>query len=111
MKIIGYFCCSLLLMTASSFAHAEANEDAFENGKQLHNRKCLSCHAHKSDENANKRLYTRKDRKMTSLGGLRSQVRRCNNALAQHLRLSEDGLHDVVTYLNKEFYKFEETTD
>ena len=49
-------------------------------------------------------LYTRTDRRVTSLGALIGQVEGCNSM--QKTGLDENGINDVVKYLNESFYKF-----
>lgn len=65
-------------------------------GKTLHADNCTSCH----DDG----VYTRKDRKVTSLDGLGKQVRRCELTLG--LQWFDDDVDDVVGYLNETYYKF-----
>ena len=47
-----------------------------DNGAKLHQEHCTSCH--------NDSVYTRKDRRVTSLAGLKKQVQRCE--LSQGLK-------------------------
>ena len=49
-------------------------------------------------------LYTRSERRVSSLGGLIKQVDGCNKM--QKVGLDENGVNDVVKYLNESFYKF-----
>ncbi|MGB5472816.1 MAG: cytochrome c [Gammaproteobacteria bacterium] len=65
-------------------------------GKVLAQENCMSCHG---DE-----VYTRKDRKVTTMAGLDSQVRRCELSLG--LQWFDDDVESVVAYLNDAFYKF-----
>jgi cytochrome c553 len=67
-----------------------------DNGATLHQEHCTSCH----DDS----VYTRKDRRVTSLAGLKKQVQRCE--LSQGLKWFEDDVDDVVNYLNKTYYNF-----
>jgi cytochrome c553 len=69
---------------------------AADNGATLHQEHCTSCH----DDS----VYTRKDRRVTSLAGLKKQVRRCE--LSQGLKWFDEDVDDVVNYLNKTYYKF-----
>ena len=66
------------------------------NGKQLQQANCMSCH----DDG----MYTREDRKITTLDGLDKQVRRCELTLG--LQWFDDDVSDVSAYLNQRFYKF-----
>lgn len=75
-----------------------------ENGKKLHNSSsCLSCHSQMTGGKPDM-LYTRADRRVTSLGGLIKQVNGCNRM--QKVGLDENSVNDVVKYLNESFYKF-----
>ncbi|MEN8710717.1 MAG: hypothetical protein ABF326_00830 [Arenicellales bacterium] len=75
-----------------------------ENGKHLHDSSsCLSCHSQMTDGKPDM-LYTRSDRRVTSLGGLIKQVNGCNSM--QKVGLDERGVNDVVNYLNETFYNF-----
>lgn len=65
-------------------------------GNTLVQDNCMSCH-----DNG---VYTREDRKVTTLGGLEKQVRRCELTLG--LQWFDEDVADVVTYLNDAFYKF-----
>lgn len=67
-----------------------------DNGAKLHQEHCTSCH----DDS----VYTRKDRRVTSLAGLKKQVQRCE--LSQGLKWFEEDVDDVVNYLNTTYYKF-----
>ena len=75
-----------------------------ENGKKLHDSSsCLSCHSQMTGGKPDM-LYTRADRRVTSLGGLIKQVNGCNSM--QKVGLDENSVNDVVKYLNESFYKF-----
>lgn len=65
-------------------------------GKKLVNDNCMSCH----DDS----VYTRKDRRVTSMKGLQKQVKRCELNLG--LKWFDDDIDNVVTYLNDSYYKF-----
>ncbi len=67
-------------------------------GKKIYlNSECLRCHQSNN-------LFTRKDRKVTTLSQLDSQVRKCDTQLNSHL--FDDEIEDVVAYLNQAYYKF-----
>ena len=83
---------SLLLLIAAGGVQAG---DPHE-GKILVDKNCYSCHGNE--------LYTRSDRKVTSLAGLKTQVRRCELALG--LRWFDDQIDNAAAYLNDQFYKF-----
>lgn len=75
-----------------------------ERGRKLHKENCISCHANAYGGDGTG-IYTRADRKIESLDGLHTQVTRCKTAL--DVPWPEDQIEDVVTYLNKSFYKFD----
>ncbi len=66
-------------------------------GKKLHAANCVGCHDDK--------VYTRKPRRVNSVGGLVGQVEFCNQQLKKGL--SKDQLNDLIVYLNETYYKFE----
>lgn len=81
---------SISLLTTSASAADPAH------GRQLQEANCMSCH-----DNS---VYTRKDRKVTSLDGLQKQVRRCELTLG--LQWFDEDVDDVTTHLNQNFYQF-----
>ena len=66
-------------------------------GEPLYEAHCLGCHGPE--------VYTREDRKVTSLPGLHRQVQRCELALG--LRWFDDEIGAVADYLNQSYYRFE----
>ncbi|MFZ5619795.1 MAG: c-type cytochrome [Pseudomonadota bacterium] len=66
-------------------------------GQALHDANCLKCH--------DSAVYTREDRRVGSLAGLRKQVIRCEQSLG--LTWFDDQIDDVVHYLNATYYKFQ----
>lgn len=70
---------------------------AADTGKALVESKCTSCHGDA--------VYTRKDRRVTSLQGLRKQVRRCELSLG--LKWFDQEIDAVTDHLNKTYYHFE----
>lgn len=74
-------------------------------GKALHEQHCIACHTRLSNGEPTA-LYTRKDRLVTSLDGLRAQVRRCDQNL--ELRWFDDDIDNVVEYLNQTYYQFDQ---
>jgi cytochrome c553 len=86
----------LLLMILLAGASTLAGAADIAHGKALQQENCMSCHG-----NA---VYTREDRKITSLAGLEKQVRRCELSLG--LKWFDEEVADVVAYLNDAFYKF-----
>ena len=84
----------LISATVSTTAMA-AGSDA--NGKKLFTgSKCNQCHGTE--------VFTRKDRKVTSLAKLEAQVRRCDSNL--NTNWFDDEIIDVTAHLNKQYYKF-----
>jgi len=94
----GFTTLAAIIIAASSQATAAADT---EHGKSLVKEHCTKCH----DDG----MYTRKDRKVTTLNGLQNQVRRCETNL--ELKWFEDDIDDVISYLNTQYYKFGESHD
>ncbi len=67
-----------------------------ENGDDLHFTSCTGCH----DES----VYTRENRRVSSLPRLGTQVRFCKDSLG--LTWFDDEVEDVIEYLNKTYYHF-----
>jgi mono/diheme cytochrome c family protein len=76
-----------------------------ERGKTLHNENCTHCHISMMGGDGSA-IYTRSDRRIESLAGLRKQVNRCKNSLGASW--PPDQIDDVVYYLNQTYYKFED---
>ena len=64
-------------------------------GKALQQKHCMACH-----DNG---MYTRDYRRVTSMAGLRNQVKRCELTLG--LQWFDEDIDDVTAYLNETFYK------
>lgn len=82
---------------AATFAFApiaQAEDD--ESGKGLHDSNCVACHGSE--------VYTRKDRRITNMDALNTQVARCENNLG--LQWFEDQRDAVSNYLNDSYYHF-----
>lgn len=86
----------LLLVSQNTIAANPAH------GKDLHDANCQSCHASLMGGNPD-RIYTRSDRRVTSIEGLKKQVTRCKTTVG--VAWPEDQIQDVVEYLNTSFYK------
>lgn len=82
---------TLLLIPA---AQADAADTA--HGQALVQQHCMACH-----DNG---VYTRPNRRVTSLDGLQKQVRRCELSLG--LKWFDEDINAVTGYLNESFYKF-----
>ena len=97
-------------MRAAAFALAAllsppalASGDAEAGRKLVEEKKCETCHHNKTMGDA-KAIYLRKDRKVTTLAKLKSQVALCNSEL--NLQLFPDEEEHIVTYLDQTYYRF-----
>lgn len=72
-------------------------------GRTLHNENCIACHEAlmRGDPST---MYTRSERQVGDQSALLKRVRDCQANLG--LQWSDEDLADVVSYLNREFYKF-----
>jgi mono/diheme cytochrome c family protein len=93
------------LTALALFAAAGAASADVERGARLHAENCVTCHRSLVGGDGSK-LYTREDRRVTSLAGLEAQVRRCENNLG--LTWFDDQVADVVEYLHANYYDFQE---
>ena len=80
---------SLVLLLASNSLFADK-------GKVLYEKSCTKCHSTK--------VFTRDDRGIKSLEGLKSRVKQCS--LAAESQWGDEEINTVVDYLNKNYYKF-----
>jgi hypothetical protein len=64
-----------------------------------------SCHVRKSPDGDPTKLFTRANRKVTSLEGLKAQVTRC--VAGSKAQIAPDEIDSVVAALNHDFYKFQ----
>ncbi|RMG55314.1 MAG: hypothetical protein D6717_08280 [Gammaproteobacteria bacterium] len=92
---------SVVLFGALGVSGAQAADP--ERGKALHEQYCIGCHANMTGGKP-ELLYTRRDRRVHDLAGLRRQVQRCEQNL--ELKWFDDDLESVVEYLNKNYYHF-----
>ena len=90
MKPVSLMSITVCLLAATPSLPA-ANLD---NGKSLVDGNCTKCH----DEH----VYTRPDRRVTTLDGLNNQVRRCEQSLG--LKWFDEDIDDVAAYLNETYY-------
>ena len=77
--------------------------DAAEGKKLVAEKNCETCHHNKTMGDA-QAIYTRKDRKVTSLAKLKAQVAVCNSQL--NLGLFPDEEEHIVQYLDTAYYHF-----
>jgi mono/diheme cytochrome c family protein len=70
---------------------------ASENAQELYDQHCIACHGPE--------IYTRAERKVTSLTGLERQVQRCELALG--LKWFDEDIADMTEFLNEHYYHFE----
>ena len=91
----------LLLVLVPSIAWPAG--DAAEGAKLVAEHKCEICHHNKTLGDA-KAIYLRKDRKVTSLEKLKTQVSLCNSELG--LKLFPDDEEHIVAHLNEKYYRF-----
>jgi len=69
---------------------------AAADGEVLYQKNCTKCHSTE--------VFTRDDRNVKSLEGLKARVKQCS--LAAESKWVDDEISLVVDYLNKSFYKF-----
>ena len=93
------FSLGLLLVPMAALAAG----DPAEGGKLVAESRCEACHHNKTMGDA-KAVYLRKDRKVTSLEKLKTQVALCNSELG--LKLFPDDEEHIVAYLDQTYYKF-----
>lgn len=89
---------SILLISQTSYAANAAH------GKDLHDANCQSCHSSLMGGNPDL-IYTRSDRRVSSIDGLKNQVTRCKTTVG--VAWPEDQIDDVVEYLNTNFYQLQ----
>lgn len=75
-----------------------------ENGKELHNSNCTSCHISIQGGDGSG-IYTRENRRIESYQALIKQVKRCRDSLG--IEWPDEHISDVIEYLNSSFYKFD----
>jgi len=85
------------LLAGSAVAADDVVGDPAKGKKTFEASQCMQCH--QTDE-----MFTRKDRKVTTLVELDAQVRRCDAQLSTNL--FDDEIKDVTAYLNQAYYKF-----
>jgi len=87
---------ALLIIVTSGLLAASSSLLAvdIEHGKSLQQKNCMSCH----DDG----MYTREERRVTTLDALRHQVQRCETNL--NLQWFPEDVDAVIEYLNTTFY-------
>ena len=86
----------ILATTCLLAAGALPTTAAADKGAELHAANCTSCH--------DDAVYKRKDRRVTNMDGLKTQVQRCELSLG--LKWFDEDIDDVAAYLNSTYYKF-----
>jgi len=92
-----------LLAAMLSLASPALLADDVAQGKSLHDENCVRCHINLMGGDGTK-IYTRPDRRIEDLPGLKTQVKRCRDSLG--FPWPDNQVDDVVSYLNSSFYKF-----
>ena len=90
-SVFAAFATAVLMLFMGASHGADSSE-----GKALHDENCSRCH--------DAQVYTRPDRRVTSLAELEAQVRRCDSALGT--TWFDDEIAAVVQYLNEQYYEF-----
>lgn len=100
MTRITSYLCLVSSMMFSTVVNADIN-----NGKELHNSNCTSCHISLQGGDGSG-IYTRENNRIETYPGLIKQVKRCRDSLG--VPWPDKDVNDVVEYLNTNFYKFKE---
>jgi hypothetical protein len=100
-----FFVTRLLLCALAALAvpHAGMAADHAAGKRLVQEHKCENCHHNRTMGDA-KAIYLRKDRLVTSMEKLKSQVAVCNSQL--NLQMFPDDEEHVVAYLNDTYYRF-----
>ncbi|MDH5407764.1 MAG: cytochrome c [Gammaproteobacteria bacterium] len=93
----------LTLIVTMCLSQASVYSANIEQGKKLHSQSCTACHVSQMGGDGSK-LYTRDNRRVTSLTALNQQVKRCNDNVGTGW--FEDQINNVVHFLNTNYYKF-----
>lgn len=93
-KLIHIF---LLALSVSLSTNLYANDAKHHDGKNLHDKKCTSCHSDK--------VYSREDRMVKTMSALEHQVNNCMKGAAK-AEWTKPETTSVVDYLNDRYYKF-----
>jgi cytochrome c peroxidase len=98
--IAGLICLGLC---SAANADPAAHGDAKLGEKSFNDKNCNACHARKFG-GSGEEMFTRPDRKVTSLALLAAQVARCNSNLSAGWFPEDE--ENVVSYLNQKYYHF-----
>lgn len=90
------------LIASFIFLANPANAD-INNGKELHDSNCTSCHIDLQGGDGTG-IYTREHKRIETYPALVKQVKRCRDSLG--VPWPEEHVGDVVEYLNTNFYKY-----
>ena len=105
-RCIGSRTAIALACVIASVVFAKEDAAAIESGRKLvAEAKCEACHVSKVGGDGSS-IYTRKDRRVTTLAKLQPQVSRCSTDL--NLGLFPDDEAAIAAYLNSRHYKFKE---
>lgn len=88
--------CILSISLAAAVGAAPSYAAAQDGVETLYDQNCVSCHGTE--------VYTREDRKVTSLPALQRQVQRCETALG--LRWFDEDISEMSQFLNERYYHF-----
>ena len=83
--------------TPKAFAHGDAKA-----GAAMHENDCVACHVRQVGGDGS-RIYTRKDRRVTTPAKLKAQVSACNAQLGTGYFPEEED--HIAAYLNLQYYK------
>lgn len=96
MKRIAYSASALCLAIALATGARAASQGNSAEGKRLHDANCTGCH--------DTRVYTRNERSVRSLDGLKQQLENCSHMAGKQFSAIET--RNLITYLNETFYQF-----
>jgi len=96
MKRVPYAASALVLAIALAPGARAALPGNSAEGKRLHDANCTGCH--------NTEVYTRKDRSVSSLDGLKQQLESCSHMAGKRFSAIES--QNLIKYLNDTFYQF-----
>jgi hypothetical protein len=96
MKRIPYVVSTLSLAVALAGGACAATPGNIDEGKRLHDANCTGCH--------DTGVYTRENRSVRSLDGLKQQLVNCSHMAGKKFSTIET--QNLVKYLNETFYQF-----